>query len=71
MVRAIKWTDEVVEAAPYKTSIDTLDKYNCDFAVHGDDKTTENGVDTYDSVKIAKRYKEVPRTGWTNIQFID
>lgn len=63
MVKAIKWTDEVVEAAPYKTLEDTLMKYNCDIAVHGDDKTTENGEDTYDAVKVAKRYAEVPRTG--------
>jgi glycerol-3-phosphate cytidylyltransferase-like family protein len=39
MVRAIKWVDEVVEAAPYVTTVDTLDKYNCDFCVHGDDIT--------------------------------
>lgn len=35
MVRGIKWVDEVVEAAPYVTTIETLDKYNCDFCVHG------------------------------------
>jgi len=25
----------VVEAAPYVTTVETLDKYNCDFCVHG------------------------------------
>lgn len=35
MVRAIKWVDEVVEGAPYVTTLETLDKYNCDFCVHG------------------------------------
>lgn len=35
MVRAIKWVDEVVEGAPYVTTLGTLDKYNCDFCVHG------------------------------------
>ena len=35
MVRAIKWVDEVVEAAPYVTTLETLDKYGCDFCVHG------------------------------------
>lgn len=35
MVRAIKWVDEVVEGAPYVTTLQTLDKYNCDFCVHG------------------------------------
>lgn len=35
MVRAIKWVDEVVEGAPYVTTLGTLDKYDCDFCVHG------------------------------------
>ena len=45
MVRAIKWVDEVVEAAPYVTTVETLDKYDCDFCVHGDDITmTADGI---------------------------
>lgn len=35
MVRAIKWVDEIVEGAPYVTTLETLDKFNCDFCVHG------------------------------------
>lgn len=35
MVRGIKWVDEVVEDAPYVTTIETLDKHDCDFCVHG------------------------------------
>lgn len=35
MVRGIKWVDEVVEGAPYVTTLDTLDENNCDFCVHG------------------------------------
>ncbi|XP_018325292.1 ethanolamine-phosphate cytidylyltransferase [Agrilus planipennis] len=63
MVRGIKWVDEVVEAAPYVTTLETLDKYNCDFCCHGDDITmTADGVDTYHLVKEAGRYKEVQRT---------
>ncbi|KAG7210554.1 hypothetical protein KM043_012074 [Ampulex compressa] len=63
MVRGIKWVDEVVEGAPYVTTLDTLDKYNCDFCVHGDDITmTADGIDTYHLVKAAGRYKEVKRT---------
>lgn len=63
MVRGIKWVDEVVENAPYVTTLETLDKYNCDFCVHGDDITlTSDGVDTYHIVKTAKRYREVKRT---------
>lgn len=48
MVRAIKWVDEVVENAPYVTTLETLDKYQCDFCVHGDDITVDaDGNDTY------------------------
>lgn len=58
MVRGIKWVDEVVEGAPYVTTLETLDKYNCDFCVHGDDITmTADGVDTYHLVKAAGRYR--------------
>lgn len=58
MVRGIKWVDEVVENAPYVTTLDTLEKYNCDFCVHGDDITmTADGVDTYQEVKDAGKYK--------------
>uniref|UniRef100_A0A3Q3QAD8 ethanolamine-phosphate cytidylyltransferase n=1 Tax=Monopterus albus TaxID=43700 RepID=A0A3Q3QAD8_MONAL len=63
MVRAIKWVDEVVEGAPYVTTLETLDKYNCDFCVHGDDITlTVDGKDTYEEVKQAGRYRECKRT---------
>ncbi|KAE8737862.1 hypothetical protein FOCC_FOCC016674 [Frankliniella occidentalis] len=63
MVRGIKWVDEVVEGAPYVTTLETLDRYGCDFCVHGDDITmTADGVDTYHLVKAAGRYKEVSRT---------
>merc|ERR1712142_561489 len=63
ITRGIKWVDEVVEDAPYVTTLETLDKYNCDFCVHGDDITmTADGVDTYHLVKANGRYKEVRRT---------
>jgi len=35
MVKAIKWVDEIAPGAPYVTTLETLDKYNCDFCVHG------------------------------------
>lgn len=38
MVRGIKWVDEVVEGAPYVSTLETLDRYNCDFCVHGGKK---------------------------------
>uniref|UniRef100_A0A8C9U252 ethanolamine-phosphate cytidylyltransferase n=1 Tax=Scleropages formosus TaxID=113540 RepID=A0A8C9U252_SCLFO len=63
MVRAIKWVDEIVEGAPYVTTLETLDKYNCDFCVHGDDITlTVDGKDTYEEVKRSGRYRECKRT---------
>jgi len=63
MVRAIKWVDEVVEGAPYVTTLETLDLHNCRNCVHGDDITmTADGTDTYHIVKAAGRYKECQRT---------
>ncbi|VDN57725.1 unnamed protein product [Dracunculus medinensis] len=63
MVRGIKWVDEVVEAAPYVTTVNTLDKFGCDFCVHGDDITvTIDGIDTYEEVKNCGRYRECRRT---------
>ncbi|XP_029364397.1 ethanolamine-phosphate cytidylyltransferase-like isoform X5 [Echeneis naucrates] len=63
MVRAIKWVDEIVEGAPYVTTLGTLDKYNSDFCVHGDDITlTVDGKDTYEEVKKSGRYRECKRT---------
>ncbi|KAI9095508.1 hypothetical protein DFS34DRAFT_626090 [Phlyctochytrium arcticum] len=62
-VAACKWVDEVVPNAPYFTSIELLDKFNCDFCVHGDDITTlADGTDCYQAVKEAGRYVECKRT---------
>uniref|UniRef100_A0A8C3EIF4 ethanolamine-phosphate cytidylyltransferase n=1 Tax=Corvus moneduloides TaxID=1196302 RepID=A0A8C3EIF4_CORMO len=63
MVQAIKWVDEIAPGAPYVTTLETLDKYSCDFCVHGDDITlTIDGKDTYEEVKTAGRYRECKRT---------
>lgn len=63
MVAAIKWVDEIVRDVPYVTSLETLDKYSCDFCVHGDDSTfDESGQDSYRYVKAAGRYRECQRT---------
>lgn len=62
-VEACKWVDLVVPDAPYFTTVEMLDKYNCDFCVHGDDVTTlADGTDCYMEVKRAGRYKECKRT---------
>lgn len=62
-VKVCKWVDEVVEDAPYVTTLHTLDKHGCDFCVHGDDITTDaQGNDSYREVKQAGRFREVSRT---------
>ncbi|CAJ0582963.1 unnamed protein product, partial [Mesorhabditis spiculigera] len=63
MVKAIRWVDEVVEGAPYTTTVETLDKYRCDYCLHGNDITLDaDGHDTYAAVKNAGRYRETQRT---------
>lgn len=63
LVSAIKWVNEVHGDAPYRLTLELLDKYNIDFSVHGDDKTiTSDGLDSYQLVKDAGRYKEFKRT---------
>ncbi|KAJ3104534.1 Ethanolamine-phosphate cytidylyltransferase [Phlyctochytrium bullatum] len=62
-VAACKWVDLVVPDAPYVTTVEMLDKYDCDYCVHGDDITTAaDGTDCYQAVKDAGRYKECKRT---------
>jgi ethanolamine-phosphate cytidylyltransferase len=40
-----------------------MEKYNCDFCVHGDDITTlSDGTDCYQAVKDAGKYRECKRT---------
>lgn len=57
MVKGIRWVDEIVEAAPYVTTIETLDKYDCDFCAHGNDiTTTADGHDTYQAVRYIKSF---------------
>eukprot|EP01027_Heterolobosea_sp_BB2_P002762 GEZU01004151.1.p1 GENE.GEZU01004151.1~~GEZU01004151.1.p1 ORF type:complete len:347 (+),score=137.27 GEZU01004151.1:351-1391(+) len=62
-VRGCKWADEVVEGAPYVTQLSMLDQYGVDYCLHGEDITTdENGVDCYDEIKKAGRFKYIKRT---------
>nr|XP_039273466.1 ethanolamine-phosphate cytidylyltransferase-like [Styela clava] len=63
MVRSIKWVDEVVEDSPYLPTAELLDRYKCDFAIHGEDiSLTHDGHDAYQNLKDGGRYKEVCRT---------
>ncbi|KAJ3070489.1 Ethanolamine-phosphate cytidylyltransferase [Podochytrium sp. JEL0797] len=62
-VAACKWVDEVVPDAPYQTSLECMDRHNCDICVHGDDITTmADGSDCYSVAKAAGRYKQFKRT---------
>ncbi|KAF8931898.1 Ethanolamine-phosphate cytidylyltransferase [Dissophora ornata] len=62
-VAACKWVDEVVPNAPYLTSLEWMDRYSCDFCVHGDDVSTlADGSDSYKHVKDVGRYRECKRT---------
>uniref|UniRef100_A0A915DYL8 ethanolamine-phosphate cytidylyltransferase n=1 Tax=Ditylenchus dipsaci TaxID=166011 RepID=A0A915DYL8_9BILA len=59
-----KWVDEIVEDAPYSTTVQTLDKYKCDFVCMevNDITLTADGQDTYADVKRLGRYRECDRT---------
>jgi ethanolamine-phosphate cytidylyltransferase len=46
ILRACKWIDEVHEDTEYTVTIDTLDRYNCNYYAHGDDPIFDSeGVD--------------------------
>eukprot|EP00003_Mantamonas_plastica_P012056 TRINITY_DN2202_c1_g1_i1.p1 TRINITY_DN2202_c1_g1~~TRINITY_DN2202_c1_g1_i1.p1 ORF type:complete len:302 (-),score=106.06 TRINITY_DN2202_c1_g1_i1:193-1098(-) len=62
-VRSCKWVDEVVEDAPYTTSVDFVDKYGVDFVSHGDDISLDaDGNNTYQSIIDAGRMKYFKRS---------
>jgi len=62
-IKACKWVDEVVEAAPYTTQVHVMDQYNIDFCVHGEDiSLAADGTDAYALVKAAGRYRTIKRT---------
>ena len=62
-VRGCKWVDEVVEDAPYVTTLEIMDQYGCEVCIHGDDLSIgADGKDTYQIVKDAGRFVECRRT---------
>jgi ethanolamine-phosphate cytidylyltransferase len=62
-VKACKWTDEVVPYAPYVTEEPWIDRYGCQYVVHGDDISTDaDGKDCYEGVKKAGRFLVCKRT---------
>lgn len=70
-VSACKWVDMVVPNAPYVTSLEIMDKYDCQYCVHGDDLVlSASGTDCYEAVKKANRFwmcKRTPSVSTTDI----
>ena len=63
MISAVRWVDEVQENIPYGNVMKTLDDFNCDFCVHGDDIARDaNGNDIYQECKDTNRFRECKRT---------
>jgi len=63
VVKACKWVDEATLEAPYQTTLATLDKFNIDFCVHGEDiSINSDGSDSFEEVKKAGRFKLIKRT---------
>lgn len=64
IAEACKWVDEVIDGVPYYVTVDLLNKYNCDYVVHGDDVAIrkDTGTDAYEEVRNAKKLKIVKRT---------
>jgi ethanolamine-phosphate cytidylyltransferase len=63
IVKAIKYVDEIIEAAPFSITLELLEKYNCEYQVHGDDISyNSEGVDSAKIIKDAGRFLEFKRT---------
>lgn len=62
-VDTCRWTTQVVPNAPYVTSVQVMDEYDCKYVAHGDDITTDaDGNDCYAEVKQLHRFLEFKRT---------
>jgi ethanolamine-phosphate cytidylyltransferase len=63
IVSACKWVDEVEGNTEYSPTIDTLNRYNCDFYAHGDDVSiAADGTDQASILKNVGRFKMFKRT---------
>ena len=63
IIRACKWVDEVYEGTEYVVSIDTLDRYKCDYYAHGDDPVFgPNGENMCEILSNVGRFKMFKRT---------
>lgn len=62
-VEGCRWCDHAISDAPYVTDPEFMDKYQCQYVVHGDDITTDkDGNDCYQTVKDMGRFLVVKRT---------
>ena len=63
IIRSCKWVDEVYEDTEYTVSIETLDRYNCDYYAHGDDPVyNAKGEDMCEILRSKGRFKMFKRT---------
>ncbi|KAG0151777.1 hypothetical protein CROQUDRAFT_36438 [Cronartium quercuum f. sp. fusiforme G11] len=63
LLKACRWVDEVVDNAPYVTTVEFVKSHHIDKVAHGDDITSDaDGHDTYRLVKAASMYLEFKRT---------
>jgi ethanolamine-phosphate cytidylyltransferase len=63
VLKGNKWVDEVVEGAPYQTSVEFMKKHNIDFCAHGEDITIlADGRDSFHEVKEAGMFRLIKRT---------
>ncbi|KAH9808679.1 ethanolamine-phosphate cytidylyltransferase [Melampsora americana] len=63
LISGCRWVNEVIQDAPYNTSLDFINQYSINYVAHGDDITTDSdGLDTYRYVKEAGIYLEFKRT---------
>ncbi|CCC67077.1 hypothetical protein NCAS_0A05190 [Naumovozyma castellii] len=61
--RSIRWCSAVVEDAPYVTAPEWMDRFGCQYVIHGDDVTLDaNGEDCYTIMRKMNRFKMVKRT---------
>lgn len=72
LVRACKWVKESEPDTPYTVTEDVLEKFGCDFYLHGDDPCyNSDGVDICQELakkgkfKVFKRTSGVSTTGLT------
>ena len=63
MLKHCKFIDQLLDASEYCTSLDTIERNNCDFFLHGDDIILDaNGNDILSELKRAGKLVLYPRT---------